>query len=100
MQNQLPSKEEIINFLKKNKDYIHDQFGITKIALFGSYARNEAKEDSDIDLLVDSKQKSFDQRFYLKEYLEKNLKKTVDICYFDSIRPFIMRFVEKELIYA
>lgn len=94
------TKENIINFLKDNKEFIYRQFSVKRIALFGSYARGEEAEDSDIDILIDTEIKDIKNRFYLKEYLSKNLKKDVDICYFDSLRSFIKNNIQSELIYV
>lgn len=93
-------REEILDFLSKNKTMLNQEFGVEGIALFGSYARNQARADSDIDLMVKASVKSFDQYFNLKSYLEKNFNKKVDLVYSDSIRPFIKKFIEKDLIYA
>ncbi len=46
------NKEIILNYLKTHKDDFMQKYGIEKIALFGSFAREEAKEDSDIDIFV------------------------------------------------
>lgn len=94
------TKENIIKFLKDNKEFIYRQFSVKRIALFGSYARGEEAEDSDIDILIDTEIKDIKNRFYLKEYLSKNLKKDVDICYFDSLRSFIKNNIQSELIYV
>ena len=94
------SKEDILGFLRKNKNFFKEKFDVDKVMLFGSYARDTAKPDSDIDLLIESKNKSFDNIFDMKEFLEKEFKKKVDLIYRDSVRRFIMRLIEKELIYA
>ena len=47
------NKEEIINIIKKNKGQLNVQFGVTKIGLFGSYARGQADINSDIDIIVE-----------------------------------------------
>lgn len=94
------NKQKIITTLRQKKDYLNKEFGVKEIALFGSFARNEADRKSDIDILVKVKEKSFDNRFYLKEFLEKQFKRNVDLGYFDSVRPFIMRTIKKDLIYA
>lgn len=94
------TKENIIKFLKDNKEFIYRQFSVKRIALFGSYARGEEAEGSDIDILIDTEIKDMKNRFYLKEYLSQNLKKDVDICYFDSLRSFIRNNIQSELIYV
>ncbi|MFH1831479.1 MAG: nucleotidyltransferase domain-containing protein [bacterium] len=93
-------KEIILSFLKDNKAYLKQEFGIKKIALFGSYARDEATKKSDIDIAIVMPEKSFTKRFYLKEFLEKEFHKKVEVCYLDSMRSLIRRNVEQDLIYA
>ena len=41
---------QILNFLRSHKEEFRQKFGITKLGLFGSYARGEATKDSDIDI--------------------------------------------------
>ncbi len=94
------TKEEVLKFLRKNKAFFKKEFDVDNIMLFGSYARDEATPDSDIDILIESNKKSFDKKFDLQEFLEKEFKKKVDILYSDSVRRFVMRFIKKELIYA
>ncbi len=94
------TKEEILAFLRQNKQLFKEKFDVDNVILFGSYARDEATPTSDIDILLEAKIKSFDKMFALKELLEKKFNKKVDLLYRDSVRRFIMRFIEKELIYA
>ena len=75
----------------KNRD-------IVRAAIFGSYARGEAKKDSDLDLLVSFKpRKSLLDLVRLKFELEKILGKKVDILTFDSIHPRLKKFILKDL---
>jgi len=94
------SKQEILDFLRKNKSFFKKQFDVDAIMLFGSYARDEATKESDVDILIDSHNKSYDSLFSMKELLEKQFQKKVDIFYKDSVRRFIMRLIKEELIYA
>lgn len=94
------SQAQILAYLRNNKALFEERFGVTQIALFGSFARNEAHGASDVDLLIMTKTHSFRNRFYLKEYLEKQFNRKVDICYFGDVRLFIKKRIEKDLIYA
>jgi hypothetical protein len=94
------TKIDILNFLRENKIEIQEKFGVQKIALFGSYAKDSAKDNSDIDIAIESKQKDFFVRDDLREYLEKHFKKPVDVGYIDSFREFYKQKIEKELIYV
>jgi uncharacterized protein len=94
------TKSEIITFLRKQKPYLKKEFGVTKIALFGSYARDEQTLSSDIDLLIELKICDFRKRLRLRDYLESKLNKKVDLLYFDGVRKFVMRNILKDIVYA
>jgi hypothetical protein len=95
------TKVDLLNFLEQHKKELEEKFGIKKIALFGSYARNEQREDSDIDLvIVEIDKKDYFNRVNAKYFLEKQLKKSVDIGYLSSIRNFIKKRIEREMIYV
>ena len=100
MPTKILNKEQIIEFLRENKKFLEEEFGVTKIALFGSYARDEQKKTSDIDLLIETNEYDFFNRCALREFLEKKFKKKVDIGYFNSVRTFIMRSIKEDLTYA
>jgi len=92
-------KNEIISFLKKNKNFLKEKFGVKKIALFGSYARDENQKDSDIDILVDMKP-SFDIFFDLKYFLEKKFKRKVDLGLEKNLRVLVKENIKDDLIYV
>jgi len=94
------SKEVILDYLQTHKSEFEKKFLITKIGLFGSFVRDEFTQDSDIDLLIKMKQKDFDKRFDFKLYLENVFGRKVDVGYEDSIRSFIKKEIEKEIIYV
>ncbi len=93
------TREDILEFLKKNKKLLQERYKISKIGLFGSYSRNEAKENSDIDLLVDMPS-SFDLYYDFKEFLEKHFDKKIDIGFENRLRPFIKQSISKDIIYV
>jgi len=95
------TKIEILDFLREHQKELYDRFGIKKVALFGSYAKDEAREDSDIDLaIIEIDKKDYFNRVRAKYYLEEQFQKSVDIGYFDTMRNFLKKRVEKEMIYA
>ncbi|QCI28400.1 nucleotidyltransferase family protein [Caminibacter pacificus] len=93
------TKEEILKLLLENKAYLKKKFGVKKIALFGSFSRNEANEKSDIDLIVDMPS-SFKNYFELKYFLENLLKRRVDLGLQNSVREYIKEKIQKDLIYV
>lgn len=94
------TKIDILTFLEQHKKQIQENFGVEKIALFGSYAKDSADENSDIDIAIESKQKDFFVREDLREYLEEHLQKSVDVGYIDSFREFYKQKISKDLIYV
>ena len=93
------TKALIINFLSTHKSELKEQYGVRNIALFGSYARDEATPKSDIDILVDMPS-SFYAFFGLKAYLEKHLKKNIDLGMESRLRSFIKEHIKDEIIYV
>ncbi len=95
----MQTKENIISFLKANKQTIQEKYDVNKIALFGSFARNEATQNSDIDILVDMKP-SFDNFFDLKYFLEDAFKTKVDLGKEKNLRLLVKEQIKDELIYV
>lgn len=95
------NKEEITNFLTLHKAELESRFGVKRIGLFGSYARNEADVNSDIDILVDLNNENIaDNYFGVLHYLEDHLKHKIDLGLESSIRPEIREQIKKEIIYV
>jgi hypothetical protein len=88
--------------LQEHKNYLVEKFGVIEIAIFGSYARGEQREDSDVDLIVDFKEgyKTFDNYMNLKFYLEELFGKKVDLVIKSAINPRIKPFIMEEAIYV
>ncbi len=72
------NKDIILSYLKEHKNEFMEKYNVEKIGLFGSYARGEAREDSDIDIFVRMKPDLFTM-VELKEQIERDLQKKVDI---------------------
>lgn len=95
------NKEDIIAFLKTHKEEMRQKFGVTKIGLFGSYVRNEAKENSDIDIAVEMNEEHIFRNFFaLEQYLTNHLRKNVDIGTESSIKPVAKKAIMKEIVYV
>ena len=89
------------NFLsiKKGIKKILLKHGVKKIAIFGSYARGEAKRGSDIDIIVEfSKRKSILDIVGIEQELSDNLGITVDLLTEKSISPYLIDSIRKEMI--
>lgn len=95
------TKEEVIDFLSSHKAYMRAQFGVLKIGLFGSYARAENGEESDIDIAVELDSKNrVDNYFGLLHFLEDNLHKKIDLGIESNLKEPIRKYIEKEIIHV
>jgi len=67
------------------------RLGVCRLALFGSVLRNEARSDSDVDLLVEfaPTEKTFDRFMALVDLLEGTLERRVEVITTESLSPFI-----------
>ena len=80
---------------------LRSKYGVDEIGLFGSYARNEATDGSDVDILVKLQQPNFIKLAGLLNHLENLLKAKVDIITKHSrLSPRFLSRIEKEIVYA
>ena len=93
---------DLLHILKINKKIFSDKYGVTDIAVFGSYVRNEQSGKSDIDIFVELKPKfrTFDNFMDLKFYLQKITSKKIDLVIKNSIRKELKPIIFKEAVYA
>ncbi len=97
----MSSKEDIIKKLKEIKPFLQQQFSISEIALFGSYARNEQTEKSDIDIMVQFAKPSLRNLCNSSEKLEEIFKGIdVQIVSRGAIKPNYFEYVKQDLLYA
>jgi predicted nucleotidyltransferase len=92
-------REEILKILEENQNVIHG-YGVRRLGLFGSCARGECNEVSDLDFVVEFEKKSFDAYMDLKLLLEKLFDCQVDLVISDSIKPRLRSLILGEAIHA
>ena len=73
------NKEDILNKLTKQAAKLHQSFSVNKIGLFGSFAADRANDKSDVDIIVELNDPSFDHYMDIKFYLEKLFGRSVDL---------------------
>ncbi len=93
---------EIKEMLAKHKEELRKLFGVKEIGIFGSYAREEQTELSDVDILVEFEREIGWEIVDLKDYLEKLLGVKVDLVSKNGIvrKPLLWRYVKEEIIYV
>jgi uncharacterized protein len=78
---------------------VRSRFGIKSLLLFGSVARNEATQESDLDFVVDFDGTiTFDRYMDLKIFLEDLFGKKIDLAIEDSLKPQIRQKILEEAI--
>lgn len=96
-------RQEVLNYLSNNKEMFYKQFNIIKIGIFGSYARNEQTENSDIDIIIEMPRGTediFEKKQLLKDMLKTQFHREVDICRERAIKPLFKEMILKDTIYV
>jgi len=103
MKNQNLTASRIIKTIKNNRNEIH-KYGVSKIGLFGSFAKGSQHKRSDLDFIVEFKEPSFDNFISLVNYLERLFGKKVEVLTpagIDSIRvKSVARDIRRSVIYV
>ena len=95
------TRHDVLQILSAHREDIANQFGVKTLAVFGSVARDQARPDSDLDVLVAFNERPrFDPFMRLKSYLEHLFKVRVDLITWNSLRPEMRPQVEQEAIYV
>lgn len=93
------NRDEAVGILSRHRAELGRRFGVKRVALFGSTARDDAREDSDVDVLVEFDDAPTLRSFFgLEEFLEQMLKCKVDLATPASLHPRIRQRVSEESI--
>jgi predicted nucleotidyltransferase len=94
-------RDDVLKILAGQRDTLRQQFGVKSLALFGSVARDEATETSDVDLLVEfARPVGLFGLFALQDHLAQLLGCAVDLGTPDSLKPRIRSHVLAESIHV
>jgi uncharacterized protein len=94
------NKEHITKALKDNKLDLSTRYHLTSIGIFGSFTREDFRDDSDIDILIDYDQPIGIEFIDLAEELEKILDRKVDLVSKNGVKPKYFDEIQKDLIYV
>jgi len=95
------NRDQVLAELRRHWQEIEPRFAIKHLSVFGSAARDELRDDSDIDVLVEFKGKAtFDGYMDLKFYLETLLGRNVDLVTHDAVKPRMRPMIEQEAIHV
>ncbi len=96
----MKTRDEVLKILREHKPLLLQNYQISGLGLFGSYARGSQTESSDVDVLVDyEKAPSLFKLLELQDYLSELLGMKVDIVTRNGLKPRIREKVLSEVIY-
>jgi predicted nucleotidyltransferase len=90
---------DVIETLRERRRDV-DAFGVHRIGVFGSHARGEGAESSDVDVLVEFNEPTFDNFMDLIFYLEELFGKAVDLVTTNALSPYIAPAVRREVVWC
>ncbi|MGB0561310.1 MAG: nucleotidyltransferase family protein [Spirulinaceae cyanobacterium] len=94
------NREEILSQLHALLPELAERYEVSKIGIFGSVARNESTDKSDIDIVVHMEPNMF-KRVHLKEELEKHFERDVDVIrYWYGMNKFLKARIDRDALYA
>ena len=97
------STESILNYLSQNKERLFKEYNLVKIGIFGSFARNENKANSDIDILVEFKEGTpylYEKKISIKNEIQSKFGMSVDICREKYIKNIFKNQIISEALYV
>ena len=93
------NRQHVLTLLAQSRPELSTRFGVTRLSLFGSMARDEASESSDIDILVSFDGPATSKRYFgVLFFLEDMLGRPVDLVTDKALRAELKPYVEHSLI--
>lgn len=94
-------REKIIQVINSQLPFLKERYNVKSLGIFGSIARNEANEESDIDIVVEFESPiGFLDFIRLEIFLTKILQRKVDLISKKAIKPVLKESILKEVIYV
>jgi predicted nucleotidyltransferase len=94
-------RDEILRVLAQFRDRRAKEFGITRIGIFGSLARGEATDASDVDVVVELERPDLLLLVGIKQELEELLQRPVDVVrYRERMNPLLKKRIDREAVYV
>ena len=95
------NRNYVLNLLTQYKNSNYDKYGIEAIGIFGSFARDEATESSDVDICIKTKTPDMFALVHIKDELQNIFHKNIDIVRIrEKMNPYLKKRIEKEAIYV
>jgi len=96
-----PHKDKILSILREIAPVLSERYGVTRIGIFGSVARDDASGTSDVDIVYEMSRPNLFTVVHLKDELENIFHCPVDLVrYRERMNPFLKKRIEKESVYV
>ena len=92
--------DQVLEALREIRIEIAERFSVKRIGVFGSFARGDAEAESDVDIVVELSDPTFDHYMDLKFRLEEVLQRSVDLVMAETLKPRLKPIIEREVVYA
>jgi predicted nucleotidyltransferase len=96
----LKDKVDVLRIIRGIQSELADRFTVQRIGVFGSFAKGDEGPESDVDIIVELAEPTFDHYMDLKFRLEEVLKRPVDLVMADTVKPRLKPIIEREIVYA
>lgn len=101
MTTEVLDRSKVLEILRQIKPSLQEKYGVTRLGIFGSVARDEATETSDVDVVMEMEQPNLFMRVHIKEELENALDKPVDVIrYRERMNTFLKRRIDLDAVYV
>lgn len=100
MKKKQKDKVDVLRVIRGIHSELVSRFTVQRIGVFGSFAKGDEGPESDVDIIVELAEPTFDHYMDLKFRLEEVLKRPVDLVMADTVKPRIKPIIEREVIYA
>lgn len=101
MNQALQNRQKILSTLASHKADFEQRYGVTKLGIFGSVARGEARAESDVDVVVELKVPSLFKMIHLRDEMETLLKNKVDLIHYrERMNPYLKRRIDQDACYV
>lgn len=97
----MADRRKTLDILIRYKDRFAEQYGITALGVFGSTARNEAHNDSDVDIVVKMRKPDLFYLVHIRDELQEAYQAQVDIVHYrEKMNPFLKKRIDNEAVYV
>ena len=91
---------EVLRTLREMQEELRERFSVSRIGVFGSFVADSASPESDVDILVELEEPTFDHYMDLKFRLEEVLDRPVDLVMAETVKPRLQPIIEREVVYV